>query len=366
MICIMICTCLSYVCAKGQLQYRTSELNRLTQALQLNPDSMVEGKNDLVVNGRHIYAQIDNGMLTSLGYCLFPHDLKRIAQTPVLNFLERYFLQLDYPQKDRPRDRMLREDRFTFNKGSLALIATLHEDDAFSFGYENKYYWATWTRNGQELVSVSFPASHELISGENKVESEKYVETDILSACIDSVIPVDTALLSPMFPQGYFIKKGDTYLHRLLLSDLYYQCQKDTCRLLVDENHPLESASNLMLSPEIQTDCRLKIKQVMYGYQKKFFEVPLQKWIFYCLNNGCKLYCGIESFEKDIIQASVIAVNEKENYNHVLFVNIPISVIGSNSGCIEARLETFIPMHNVTNMFDKYRKITKQPKIYEN
>ena len=362
----MICTCLSYVSAKDQLQYRTSELDRLTQALQLNPDSMVEGKNDLVVNGRHIYAQIDNGMLTSLGYCLFSNDQKRVMHTPILNFLERYFLQLDYPQKDRPRDRMLREDRFTFKKGSLALIATIKEDDAFSCGCDNRQYWATWTRHGQEFISVSFPASHELISGENKVESERYVEADILSARIDSVVPIDTAALSPFLQDGYYIKKGSTYLHDLLMSDLYYQCHLDTFSLITDQNHPLESASNLMLSPEIQTDCRLKIKQVMYGYQKKYFEVPLQNWISYCINSGCELFFGVESFEKDIIQASVIAVNEAENYNHVLFVNIPLSVIRGKSGYIEAKLETFIPMHNVTNIFDKYRKITKQPKLYEN
>lgn len=362
---VMVCICLSHLSAEVHLQYRTNELSRLSQALKLNPDSIHEGQNSLIINGRIIRAQIDNGVLTFLGYSLFSSDLRSMAHTPIINFLERYFLQLDYPQKDRPREKMLREDRFTFNKGSLASIATIQEDDVFSYGYENRYYWATWTRNGQELLSVAFPASHELISGENKIESEKYIEADILSTCIDSVIPLNTEALSPTLQEGYYVKKGSTYLHDLLLSDLYYQCFQDTCRLIVDEAHPLESAANLMQSPEINTDCRLKIKQIMYGYQKKYFEVPLRKWLFYCLNNGCKFFCGVESFDKNMIQASVFAVNEAENYNHVLFVNIPLSVIGSNSGCIDARLETFIPMHNVTNIFEKYKKIVKQPKTFE-
>ena len=366
LICVIACTCLSHISAKAQLQYRTNELNRLTQALQLNPDSMLEGQNNLLVNGRLIRAQVDNGVLNSLGYCLFSDDLKTMAHTPILNFLERYFLQLDHPEKDRPANRMLREDRFVFNKGSLASIATIQQDDGFSFGYEHKYYWATWTRNGQELLSVSFPANHELISGEAKIEAEKNVETDIRVSQLGPTKPVNKEMLTSTLQKDYYVKQGSTYLSKLLTSNLYYQQSDSTFSLICNESHPLESAANMMLSPDSQAAFNLKVKQIMYGFKKKFFDVPLYNWIAYCVNNGCELYFGVESFEREVIRASVFAVNIAENYNHVLFVNIPLKIIGQGSGDIEAQLETFVPMHNVLNMFAKYKKKTnKQTKIYE-
>lgn len=367
LICAMICTFLSHTTAREKLQYRNSELNRLSQTLHLHPDSLSEGMNYLVINGRQIKAQIDNGVLIFLGYCLFSNELKSMAHTPIFNFLERYFLQLDHPEKDRPLNKVLKEDRFVFNKGSVASVAQIKQDDSFSFGDENKRYWATWTRDGQEFLSVSFPANHELISGENKVESEINVEADILAAHVDSVIPVNESVLITTHQKGYYIKKGSTYLNGRLISDLYYQRYQghDSPKLIADESHPLESASNLMLSLELQNDCSLKIKQILYGYKKKTFEVPLRNWLAYCKNSGCQLYWGVESFDNNIIKATIVAVNEAENYNHILFVNIPVSVIISGSGSIEARLDSFIPMHNVTNIFGKYRNLPKQPKIFE-
>ena len=93
--------------------------------------------------------------------------------------------------------------------------------------------------------------------------------------------------------------------------------------------------------------------------------IILKQWIAYCIQSGCELFFGVEAYESDNIKASIIAVNEAEGYNHVLFVDIPISIIGSPSGEISATLETFIPMHNVMGLFAKFRENKiKQSKIY--
>jgi hypothetical protein len=152
----------------------------------------------------------------------------------------------------------------------------------------------------------------------------------------------------------------------LFTSDLYYERRDSVLQLICDEAHPLESAANLMLSAEGTADCVLNVKQVMYGYKKKTFDVPLRNWIAYCLKGGCELYFAAESLDEKEIRATVIAVNIAENYNHVIFVDIPLSVIRQRGGEIVARLESFIPMHNVQNLFAKYKTIkNKQPKIYE-
>ena len=362
---LLICF-LTPVSVEGSTTYRSLKLKQLVSALRLNADTLRDGETVFTINNRQVKVSVANHTVTAVGYHLFSDELKALARTPILDFLERYFLQMDYPVADRPTDRMLREDRFKFEKGSRATVATLRSDDAFSYNYELRRYVATWTRNGQPLLVVSFPADHELISGENKIESENNIEGHIRSAHVGSSKAVSEGLLSPTVQKDYYIRKGGTYLNDMLSSTLYYQQHAGAYHLLSDVSHPLESAANLMLNTDVAADCQLKIKQVMYGYKKKFFEVSLRNWIAYCQNSGCELYYGVESFTDNLIKASVIAVNTAENYNHVLFVNIPLSVIENKAGVIEAQLETFIPMHNVRNLFDKYHKTkNKERKMYE-
>ena len=363
---LVLCLCLLPLSASSSVRYRTAELKRLSEVLQVQIDSIHEGENTISIGDRLVRIQLEEGMVSSMGYVLFPDELKAMAHTPILNFLERYFLQLDYPQADRPRNKMLHEDRFKFEVGSPTMVATLQADCAFSYSYENNRYIATWSRDGQPILSVSFPANHELISGENKIDAENFVETDIRVSQLSPAMPVNKELLTSTIQKDYFIKQGSTYISKQLTSSLYYQQIDSIFSLIINESHPLESAANMMLCADNPTAFNLKVKQVMYGYKKKYFDVPLRNWIAYCQNNGCELYFGVESFEKEMIRASVFAVNIAENYNHVLFVNIPLKVIDQGTGDIEAQLETFIPMHNVLNLFGKYDKNSfKQPKIYE-
>lgn len=351
---------------KAEPTYRTSELKRLVGLLRLNVDSLHEGDNYFTSLGRQVKVSITDGEVTLIGYHLFSNEFKSLAHTPILNFLERYFLMLDYPDSNRPATKMLREDRFNFDVGTHAIVASLQQDDAFSYGFENHRYQATWSRDNKPFLSVSFPATHEMISGENKIEAEKHVEKDIINTSVTTALPVNKSNLTATANSSYYIKKGGSYLNGLLTSDLYYKQDDGKYALVCDESHPLESSANMMLSTEFATACQLNVTQVMYGYKKKQYNIPLAQWISYCQNNGCELFYGVESFDEKEIKATVIAVNVAENYNHVLFVTIPNSALVNRRESIDARLETFIPMHNVMNLFAKYRKKTnQQPKIYE-
>lgn len=346
--------------------FRSDELKRLVGELRLNVDSLPDGSFLFDVNGREVKICVLHDMVQSVGYNLFSDDFKAAAHSPVLDFLERYFLQLDHPQQDRPRERMMREDRFSFTKGSLATVATLHPGDAFTFGYEQKRYVALWMSGEKVVLSVAFPATHEMISGENKQEAEEHVEDDIRYVQTGYDEEVNEEMLSPTAQKNYLMRRGSTYMNELFSSDLYYQRQNDSLVLVADVSHPLESVANMIISPSCKADLNLKVEQVLYGYKRKQFEVPLGKWIAYCLNNGCELYYGIESFDQEAVRATVIAVNMAENYNHLLFVTIPLTVIETGSGDLAGTLQTFIPMHNVKSLLEKYKKVdSKRKKHYE-
>ncbi len=350
----------------GRLGYRTPELRRLASALQIQEDSLREGKNFFTLGQKHLRVDLSRNTVTDLGYVIFPEELKAAAGTPILNFLERYFLLLDYPKPDRTRQKMMQEDRFKFTTGNVSTIGSILPTDEFSYNCQFNKYEAAWRRNGKTILSVSFPAEHQLISGEDKIQAETNFQEDALMAHFPPSPEIDESLLTPTIQKDFYVMKGSSYLNNKLNSDLFYQRQGESFTLLSSISHPIESAANMMIGTNYSSPYNLKITQVLYGFKKKTYDLPLRNWIAYCRNNGCTLYYGIESITQQIIKATVIAVNTAENYNHLLFVNIPLSAIDAGKGDIEAKLETFIPMHNVLNIFAKYRKVKNtETKMYE-
>lgn len=345
--------------------YRNGEVQRLIHVLNIDPKVLHEGEQLFDVDGRKIRVVVARNVVQTVGFQLFTDEMKKVLHSPVPDFLERYFLQMAYPQSDRPRERMAREDRFYFKKGSFETVATLRPDYAFSLDFDHKRYQASWSSEDREVLTVTFPAVHELLSGENKQEAENNVEADMKNVVAEDVGSVDEAELRPTLQNDYLMKRGATYMNKLFSSDMYYHRQNDSLKLVADVSHPLESVANMMLAPDAQSALTLKVQQVLYGYKRKNFEVPLKNWVAYCRSNGCELYYGIESFENDEVKTTIIAVNEEQGYNHVLFLTIPVEVIDRQCGDMTGTLQAFIPMHNVKSLVAQYHKVEKRKRHYE-
>lgn len=332
--------------ASAQKAYRSSELRRLSSVLDINDKSLKEGYNYLTVNQKPIIVIVRNNTISHIGLHLFSEEIRQIDNTPVFDFLERYFLQLNYPPTDRTAKKMATDDQFRFLTGNLQAVDNLKPSDSFSFSYDKRRYEAEWKREGKTTLSVSFPVEYELMSGENKIEAENNLITDIQNTDVKDV---------PAKPA-----KNAHYISKKFSSRLYYQKGS----LISSERHPAETVANMMLSANAKGSYDMKITQVSYGFTKTTFSVPLRQWIAFCQKNNCQLFVGIEDInDKGDVSAVVIAVNEAENYNHVLTVTVPYECFQTQTGCVEAKLYPYVPMHNVRNMFStNYKK--SNPKIY--
>ena len=182
---------------------------------------------------------------------------------------------------------------------------------------------------------------YELISGENKIEAEDNLLSDIKKARVSHRSPLTTH------------PSESTYINGCFSNRLYYQQGK----LISSSNHPAETLANMMLSTQARGQYDINVTQMSYGFQKKVFQVPLRQWIAFCQNSGCQLYFGVDEMnEQGNISAVVLAVNQAENYNHVLTISTNTEVIDARKGVIETRLYPYVPTHNVLNMFADYRK----------
>ena len=329
----------------GQTRFRTSELERLATTLSLDVTTLPEGYSHPVANGLSLTVHVSRQIVDHIGLQVFADELRQEDHSPIFDFLERYFLQLKFPPVVKSASHMLRDDGFRFVSGSIADIDKLLVTDAFSYQYDNHHYTATWNRAGQNLLTVSFPVEYELISGENKIEAEENLMADILQ--------------SEVKHSSDNKEQDDNYISNDFTNRLYFQRGQLVC----NTQHPVETIANMMLSTNAKGDYKLKLTQISYGFQKKVFQVPLHQWIAFCKNNGCELFFGVESLGTDgCVSAVILAVNRAENYNHVLTVSIPTSLIDQRQGTIDARLYPYVPMHNVKSMFANYRK--SNPKTF--
>ena len=320
-------------------QFRTSELQRLATVLSLNTSLLPEGYSHPEAKGLVLTVHLNGNTIDHIGLQIFSDDIRHIGDSPIFDFLERYFLQLKYPPTVKTATHMLRDDSFRFVTGSIATIDQLLITDDFSFQYDNHHYTAVWKRDGQDLLTVSFPVEYELISGENKMEAEENLMTDIMKVSVKN--------------QRDDAQQNSSYISDDFTNRLYFQ----KGQLVFNNRHLAETSANMMLSTNIKGNFSLNMAQISYGFKKKVFQVPLRQWISFCQKTGCELYFGVDNIDaKSGVSAVVLAVNKAENYNHVLTVTIPTELFDSCQGVIEARLYPYVPMHNVKNMFANYRK----------
>ena len=332
--------------AMSQVSYRTSELKRLASVLSLDESAIAsDGSHNLTAANKQIVVRVSNGMVSHIGIRLFSDEMRNLEKSPILDFLERYFLQLSYPPKSVSAANMVRDDQFRFLQGSLASVSDLEPSDGFSYSFDQNQYIAVWTRNGSALLEVSFPVEYELISGENKIEAENNIMTDIQKTAITKDVVDEKSNLS-----GFYLVPD-------LSSRLYF----DKGQLIVNGLLQEQSAANLMLTTAVDGDYRLAMTQVSYGFKKTTADVSLGQWISFCKNNGCQLYFGIDHVGQDgSVNGIVLAVNQTENYNHVLTVRVPMSIYDQRKGTIEAWLYPYIPTHNVRDMFAKFKSTNRK------
>lgn len=339
--------------------FRSATLQRLSTAIKMPTDKLNEGYNHFTLSGQNITAHLTAGEIDHVGLSLFPDEMKTAATTLLLNFLERYALELKMPEPNKTAALMLRDDKVTFTVGTIATFCALKGNEAFAYTKQLGRYTCTWSRGEQTVLELSFPADYQLLCGENKIEVEKHLEADLKRTLVadTSFVQPDTAALTSTAQQQFFIRTGGTYLDNRLNANLYYERLDTTAfRLLADASFPAESCANLMLCAATPGHYTLNIEQQLYGYESKQLSVPLGQWLAYCQQTGCQLYFGVESTTGNTVKAIVMAVNSQADYNHLLTFSVPFAVIEQQQGTIEAKLYSFVPMHNVRNLFGKYKK----------
>ena len=356
---LILLVCANAVTAIG---YRTPELQRLARAVKINETLLHKGDCYTSVAGVAYHVRVKDTTVCHVGLHLFPQEIRDMDHSLVLDFLERYFLQLRHPAPQHTAVTMLKEDKVTFVKGGLAAAATLRPSDNFSYCYKEQGYEAVWRRGGKDIVKMTFPAEYQLLAGVDYEQASELLESDVKSFFSMGDAVGGVPVLVPSKMPGYHICKGNFYLSSQLNGHTYYHDTADGVKPVKDVTFPAESAANMLLLIEAGKGHILQMRQLLYGRKEKNWELPLDKWTAWCRHAGCDIFFGVESLETDHLKAVAIAVNQKEGYNHMLTLVIPFSAIEGEGG-VKVTLQAFIPTHNIVDIMGVQND--KRPPTYK-
>jgi hypothetical protein len=224
--------------------------------------------------------------------------------------------------------------------------------------HKDSLYTAIWEFSAGEEMSLTFPASRELIFGTDKKESDLYLgEMFEKDDCINTFYSVDSVVI----PENEFLaitetdlyrRKGSSFMIDKINSDTYYRRTGNSYQLVFNTDYPMESLANVFITRQIPHSQVLRITHRMYGGFTPEFTIPLNR-IFCLFDDGFSTYCLLQRTDKNRAQLSVVLHNSDFNYIHLLQIKTPRGQVAIANGVLTADLYTNIPLHNLKNLFQQ-------------
>lgn len=330
------------------------------------------------------------GDVTHIGYCLFDERMyTHYEYQTVLDFAERYALELTLGKDEELRQRLRITDKVTCVEGSLSMLDDISPRTPVTIDQRQlRMFRIKWTLDEKTILTLSFPADFQLISGANAIELEKMFERDVqrivpltqedmlinwndVPVVSLSAMVLHDALEKKLFgkkqfvskdpgpvvyttnaPDGLLMANQGIYLNGQIRSDVMLVQKKGKRMLFSSTVLPIPSVRNLLLTGQFPTIVPLKLTIDCYGNKKQHLDgISLQQFVGLCRMEGCELYVGIKQKTDTAISATVFAVNRAMAYNHVLSVNVPLRVFQEANVPISGTLYTYIPLQNVDERF---------------
>ncbi len=384
----------AYVCVTyASPSFYTQRLKCIAQAVGMQlPDTLQPGKEyagSWTFKQRPLRVRTNAfGDVSHIGYCLFDERMyNHYEHKVVLDFVERYALELTLGTDEELRQRLRITDKVTCVAGSLSMLAGVSPSTPVTIDQRQlRMFRIKWTLDEKTLLTLSFPADYQLISGANAIELEKMFERDVqrivpmtqedmlinwndvpvvsLSAKVlqDALEKklfgkkmfgfYDPVVYTTNAPDGLLMANQDSYLNKQIRSDVILVQKKGKRTLYSSMVLPIPSVRNLLLTGQFPTIVPLKLTIDCYGNKKQHLDgISLQQFVGLCRMEGCELYVGIKQKTDTAISATLFAVNRAMAYNHVLSVNVPLRMFQEANVPISGTLYTYIPLQNVDERF---------------
>ncbi|MCZ8372413.1 hypothetical protein O6P32_06775 [Phocaeicola sp. KGMB11183] len=298
------------------------------------------------------------GDISHIGYKLFDSSwASHYEARPLLDFIERYALEQDVKIEGIDKAEAASRKNVTFLQGDASLLKKITSEKMLRIKeVERRYYCVEWGEDSLR-IKMNVPADYQVLVGANAIELEAIFERDLKrtsSLLFSNKLPENWKKGSFSYSEQFCIVSNGCYLSDEIRSDLYLNKKKDNGQeyvVLIDKAKPLQSITNILLTGCMNKDIPMMLTIDKYGYSKVKLEVSLQQVLRFFFQDGCSPYLGIKTYDGTVLTATLFALNSKMGYNHMLSLEVPMSILLEETGTIKGEVYVYTPLQNITEKF---------------
>lgn len=348
--------------------FRTHCLEALAKAMKMEFPSELgaDADNDSTwrFKGRTLRVRTNHyGDISHIGYKLFDSNwASQYESRLLLDFIERYALEQDVPVEGMDKAEYSSRKDVTFLQGNASLLKHLSSDQPLSIKEkERRFYQVEWGEKDSLKVRMHIPADYQVIAGANAIELEEIFERDLKrtsSALFPNRLPENWADGTCSYSEQFCIVSNGCYLSEQIRSDLYLckASEKETESrrayvVMMDKEKPFQSITNMLLTGYADRKVPLRLTIDKYGYSTVTLDTSLQQVLRFFFQEGCQPYLGVKTYDRNKMTATLFALNSRMGYNHMLSLEIPLSILSEGKETLQGKVYLYTPLQNITEKF---------------
>lgn len=357
----------STVSAQNGIEIKTPE--RIARMLESMPVSNIPTAGQFqctdLSSTLMFYTEAERGFTVQLGARLFSDGVRKAYDPVIISFIERLWVELLLRKTTASQISLLKEYGVRIVLGGYPLGSGSFNQLDKALNVINSISSFSITTGGTEIdvfmrdkagstLHIYIPSSRDLLFPYDKKEHEERLIKDLTetNASYKQVIP---DLVSPtVTKEGLLVTGGDCYMIDSLRNDVFFSKDK---RILYDAAYPDETMRNILMCAapgnKIQ-NMDLNIRLHTYDKQIGVMHKSLAGLLGYFQQQGVQFYTGYLGEDGKRHQCLLAMFHPVYNYIHILSVSfLPEQLDSKDVTVINADLSTFIPQHNIKNLFQE-------------
>lgn len=313
------------------------------------------------------YTEAKDGITEQLGARLFSQGIRDSYDPVIISFVERLWVELLLRKTTGSQTDLLKEYgvRMVLNGYPLGTGSFSQLDQALDV--INSLASVSITTGGNEIdmfmrdshdatLHIYIPASRDLLFPYDKKEHEERLIQELKANGVSyrQSLPEST-VFTRTDNDNILAVGGDCYMIDSLRNDVFFTRDR---RLLWDPDvYPEESMRNILMgaaAPGHLLGITLNITPHTYDRGIKKFKIPMNLFLGYLQQQGFRFYTGSLGRDGERCQCLLAVFHPVYNYLHILSLSFTPEQLEANAEVtLKADLSTFIPQHNIKNLFQE-------------
>ena len=358
----------SYVSARNVVEIKTPE--RIARMLENMPVKDIPSSGQFrctELSGTLLfYTEAHDTITEQLGARLFSDQVRKAYDPVIIGFVERLWVELLLRKTTSSQSSLLKEYGVRMVLGGYPLGGSGFRQLDQALDVINSLTSLSITTGGNEIdmfmrdrtgstLHIYIPASRDLLFPFDKKEHEERLIRDLKESKANYRQTVPEAKELRRTDNGVLAAGGECYMIDSLSNDVFYNIDK---RILWNAtSYPEESMRNILMGAadrEHTTGLIMDVTPHTYNREISNFKIKMSQFMGFIQQQGFRFYTGTVGRNGERCQCLLAMYHPIYNYLHILSVSFfPRQLESAGEQTIDAHLSTFIPQHNIKNLFQE-------------